>query len=255
MTPSRHTLAAEGPLARRASRNDEEASMEKQACGEIRVHERRDGQLTYSLRFRINGIRTPLTLGKDTDGWTYRKAERKLEQVLAEVTAGVWSPPPSHDEVDKQDVTFHEFALRWWVARKSELRPRTQENYEWRLKKHLLPFFADYLVSEVDVALVERYREEKILERERVRRAAVAGEPLRDKRGQRRKPLSNDTINKTLVTLAQVLDSAVEHGVLASNPARGKRRRLKVAKPTRRQLEADDLKELLAVAADMDRKP
>jgi len=67
--------------------------------------------------------------------------------------------------------------------------------------------------------------------------------------------LSNDTINKTLVTLAQVLDSAVEHGVLASNPARGKRRRLKVAKPTRRQLEADDLKELLAVAADMDRKP
>ena len=57
------------------------------------------------------------------------------------------------------------------------------------------------------------------------------------------------------MTLAQVLDSAVEHGVLASNPARGKRRRLKVAKPTRRQLEADDLKELLAVAADMDRKP
>ena len=42
-------------------------------------------------------------------------------------------------------------------------------------------------------------------------------------------------------------------GVLESNPARGKRRRLKVVKPVRRQLEADDLKELLAVAGEMDR--
>jgi hypothetical protein len=97
--------------------------MEKRACGEIRVHERRDGQLTYSLRFRINGKRTPLTLGKDTDGWTYRKAERKLEQVLAEVTAGVWSPPPSHDEVDKQDVTFHEMGPPSQCSRRHLRRP------------------------------------------------------------------------------------------------------------------------------------
>ena len=55
------------------------------------------------------------------------------------------------------------------------------------------------------------------------------------------------------MTLTQVLDSAVERGLLDSNPARGKRRRLKAVKPMRRQLEADDLKELLAVAGDMDR--
>ena len=66
-------------------------------------------------------------------------------------------------------------------------------------------------------------------------------------------PLSNESINKTLVTLTQILDSAVERGLLDSNPARGKRRRLKTVKPVRRQLEADDLKELLAVAGEMDR--
>ena len=66
------------------------------------------------------------------------------------------------------------FASRWWAARKGELRPRTRENYEWRLRKHLLPFFADYPVSELDVALVERYREEKVLERERIIAAAAA---------------------------------------------------------------------------------
>ncbi len=229
--------------------------MEKRARGEIRVHERRDGQITYSLRFRVAGKRQVLTLGKDSDGWTDRKAERKLEEVLAQVRAGVWQPPLPADPGSDDGQTFHEFASRWWAARKGELRPRTQENYEWRLTKHLLPFFADYLMSEIDVAVVERYREEKVLERERVRRAAEAGEPLRDKRGQRRVPLSNDTINKTLVTLAQVLDSAVERGLLDTNPARRTRRRLKAAKPPRRQLEADDLRELLEVAADMDRHP
>jgi len=54
--------------------------MEKRASGEIRVHERKDGQVTYSLRFRVNGRREVLTLGTDTDAWTHRKAERKLDQ-------------------------------------------------------------------------------------------------------------------------------------------------------------------------------
>ncbi|MFZ1994526.1 MAG: tyrosine-type recombinase/integrase [Solirubrobacteraceae bacterium] len=227
--------------------------MEKRASGEIRVHERKDGQVTYSLRFRVNGQREVLTLGTDTDGWTHRKAERKLDDVLARVRAGVWPPPAPPDRIADDGQTFHVFASRWWVARRGELRPRTQENYEWRLRKHLLPFFADYAVAEIDIALVERYREEKIIEREGIVRAAAAGQPLRDKRGQRRVPLSNESINKTLVTLAQILDSAVERGLITSNPARGKRRRLKTIKPVRRQLEADDLKELLIVAGDMDR--
>ena len=207
--------------------------MEKRARGEIRVHERKDGQVTYSLRFRAKGKREILTLGTDTDGWTFRKAERKLEDVLARIRAGVWEPPAPADRDADRAQTFHVFASRWWAARKGELRPRTRENYEWRLRKHLLPFFADYAVSEIDVALVEHYREQKVIERERVAQAIANGDPLRDKRGQRRVPLSNDSINKTLVTLTQVLDSAVERGLLDSNPARGKRRRLKAVKPMR----------------------
>ena len=53
--------------------------------------------------------------------------------------------------------------------------------------------------------------------------------------------------------LANILDTAVEHGLLPSNPARGKRRRLKADRPTRRVLEADELAELLAVAGKLDR--
>ena len=116
-----------------------------------------------------------------------------------------------------------------------------------------LPFFADFEVSAITIALVDEYRSEKVIERERIRAAAAVGRPIRDKRGQRRVALTNESINKTLVLLANILDTAVEHGLLASNPARGKRRRLKADRPTRRFLEADELAELLAGAGELDR--
>src|SRR2546427_10117880 len=96
MTRNGHRLASQGPNARqgiRVERPNEGGGMEKRARGEIRVHERvRDGNLTYSIRFRVNGKRHSMTLGTDAEGWTDRKAERKLEDVLAQVRAGVWEP-------------------------------------------------------------------------------------------------------------------------------------------------------------------
>jgi integrase len=109
-------------------------------------------------------------------------------------------------------------------------------------------------VADIDIDVVDRYREHKVIERERIRRAAAGGNPLTDRRGQRRVALSNESINKTLVLLAQILDSAVERGGLETKPARGKRRRLKAARPLRRVLEPDELAELLAVAGEMDRQ-
>jgi integrase len=228
--------------------------MEKRARGEIRVHERRDGTLTFSIRFRVNGRRTIVTLGTNKDGWTWRKAERKLEQVLSEVQAGVWRPAPAARRETVAELTFLEFASRWWAAKKAELSSNTRLDYEWRLKKHLLPFFADLEISDIDVDVVDRYREAKIAERERVRRAAASGKPLVRKDGQKRVPLSNESINKTLVLLANILDSAVERGGLDANPARGKRRRLKALRPIRRVLEPDELNELLEMAGRMDRE-
>ncbi len=226
--------------------------MDKRVRGEIRVHQRADGLRTYSLRFRVNGKRRSMTLGTDAQGWNNQRAERKLEDVLAAVRAGVWQPlAPSQAA---KAVGFHEFASRWWTARKAEgLAPKTEQDYEWQLRKHLLPFFADYPVAEIDMELVDRYRESKLIEREQIKAAAAARQPMRNKHGQPRRPLSNGSINKTLATLVQILEQAVDRGLLASNPAVGKRRRLKTRKPPRLFLEADELRELLAVAADMDR--
>jgi integrase len=195
-----------------------------------------------------------LTLGTDADGWDECRAERKLEDVLAAVRTGVWQFPSPADKVDESEITFHEFASRWWAARAAEgLRPKTRQDYEWQLRKHLLPFLADYRVTDIDRSVVERYREEKLLEREQVMAAAAAGCPMRDKRGQRRKPLSNGSVNKTLVTLSQILETAVERALLTSNPASAKRLRLRTSKPTRRFLEADELRDLLVMAGEADR--
>jgi hypothetical protein len=56
-----------------------------------------------------------------------------------------------------------------------------------------------------------------------------------------------------VVLLANILDSAVERGGPETNPARGKRRRLRAPRPIRWVLEPDELLELLATAAEMDR--
>ena len=225
--------------------------MQKRSHGQIRTHDRKDGLTTYSLRVRAYGRREVVTLGTDADGWTMRKAERALEQILAEIQVGVWRPPSM--SAGGEDPRFTSsprdggsLASRSCVQRR---RPAT------RLRKHLLPFFADFQFSAVTIALVDEYRSEKVIERERISAAAAAGRPIRDRSGQRRVALSNESINKTLVLLANILDTAVEHGLLASNPARGKRRRLKADRPTRRFLEADELSELLAVAGELDRPP
>jgi integrase len=60
--------------------------------------------------------------------------------------------------------------------------------------------------------------------------------------------LAPSSINKTITRLAQVLEEAVEYSLLSSNPARGKRRRLKAPHQQRARLEAEQVAALLQVA-------
>ena len=65
--------------------------------------------------------------------------------------------------------------------------------------------------------------------------------------GEKRVPLglSANTTNKTLVRLAQILEVAVEYGMLPGNPARGRRRRLKSTRPRRGFVQPEQLMALL----------
>jgi integrase len=189
---------------------------------------------TFALRFRAEGRRRYLTLGSSAEGWTRRMAEEKLADVVAEVRLGLWRPPdPESGQREPSEPSFHEFASRWFEARKDEWRKSTRLDYEWQLSQHLLPFFARHRLSEITVAEVDRYRAAK----------------LREGR------LSGTSINKTITRLAQILEDAVEYDWIARNPARGKRRRVKAPTPTRTWLDrAEQIAALLGAAGEFDRE-
>jgi hypothetical protein len=148
------------------------------------------------------------------------------------IYAGKWTPAPKARTRDK-DPTFHEFSTRWLDGRRGELRQATIDDYSWRLSSHLLPLLADRRVSTFDVEVIDSYRIAKVRERERIIAAAEQSDPIRVAQGRRVRPLGNESINKTIGLLGMILYLAVEHGLLAANPARGRRRRMKAARPRR----------------------
>jgi integrase len=64
----------------------------------------------------------------------------------------------------------------------------------------------------------------------------------------------SESIDKTLTLLATILDDAVERGWLATNPARGRRRRLKAPRPHGTFLEPDEPTSLLEAAGHVERE-
>lgn len=126
----------------------------------------------------------------------------------------------------------------------------------------MLPFFENHRLSQITVQEIDRYRHAKVRETERLRaaherqdRLVAEGKLEPHDRKRLPRPLSNETINKTIVRLGQVLDLAVEYGHIPANPARGKRRKLRTAKPARSYLDtAAQIRALLDAAAELDRE-
>jgi integrase len=215
----------------------------------------------YALRFGVNGQREYLTLGFERDGWTRKRAEEALADILAEVRLGIWvRPKKQRGEAREQDEEseapiFGPFARRLVASRKGQVS-ESQHNYEeWGLM-HLLPYFGDWPLTEIDVQAVDAYRHHKVQEGEARQRAIDRGKPLRDERNRILKPLSPSSINKTIDALQWVLSVALEYKHVAENPAVGKRRRLKEPhKPPVHLDTAEQIEALLDAAAELDRDP
>ena len=181
---------------------------------------------------RAYGRRQYVTL----DATSRQEAEAELANVLADVRRGIWQEPRPTSVVEaRKEPDFHTFASEYVANRRAELRPRSVEALEWALSNHLLPVFRQYRLAAITVEEIDRYRVAKVREREQ---------------GIVERPLSNGSINKPIAVLARVLDQAVEYGWLGTNPARGKRRRLKAEKPRRTWLELDEVRAILDAAGE-----
>ncbi len=237
--------------------------MARAASGQVLVDQRGRSRI-YALRFRAYGKRRYLTLGSDSDGWTKAKAELELQNVLADVRRGIWRPiEPAPAPQAVSDPSFHEFASRWYDGAKDEWRAKTRLDYQWQLTRHLLPFFKDHHLSQITIAEVDRYRQKKVAEAQTAVAEAAAGRPRIEEyidrnRVTRRRPdrgLSATSINKTITRLGQILEVAVEYGLIQSNPARGRRRRLRASPPAPIWLDsAEQVKALLDAAGELDRQ-
>lgn len=223
--------------------------MSRPAKGSIVEREGKRGP-TYAIRFRAGGQRYFETL----DVATREEAEVKLRHRLADVERGLWTPPQPAPapEPSKEEPSFHVFASEWLAARNAEgLAKKTLVDLHWSLEKHLLGFFARYRLSELTPQLVDAYKVAKAQERAEIDKAREAAQ----KRGERysERGLSNGSINHTLRHLAQILETAVEYGLITSNPATGKRRRLKASRPARPWVEPEQLMTFLDCSSGVGR--
>ncbi len=214
--------------------------MPRPATGQVIVDERRRSA-TFGLRFRAYGKREYVTLGTAEEGWTRAKAQTELQNVLADVRRGIWQPPVVEVvQAPRAMPTFHEFASEWFERQTLEGGQRGEGLSEagktalgWVISNHLLPAFASRRLDQITVEDVDRYRLGKV-------------------RGGK---LSATSINKTLATLAAILESAVEYELIDRNPARGRRRRLPATAPRRSWLDrADHIVALLDAAGQRDQK-
>ena len=192
---------------------------------------------SYGIRFRALGRRQFVHVGHEADGTTRADAERELSYALEQVRRGEWQPPAEIDP-PAEVPTFHMFASEWFEARRTEggrrgegLSASGETDLRWQLELHLLPHFAARRLDQITVEDVDRYRRTKVRE------------------GR----LGTTSINKSLATLASILELGVEYGHLPRNPAKGKRRRLPAARPRRTYLDrADHIAALLDAAGGLD---
>jgi integrase len=207
----------------------------------------------YALRFIAYGQRRYVTLGLERDGWTCRRAQDELANVMADVRRGLWIPPaprPTQAAVDEREVgeevpTFHAFASDWLAGRAGEVSAAMHRYLWWALTYHLLPFLANYRVDEITIEAVDAYRRHKLEQAEQRRTAIANGTALPDAAGRPLRPLSASSINKTLDVLQAVLATAVDYDLIMRNPASGRRRRLKL--PARRSAHLESTTQITAL--------
>jgi integrase len=223
--------------------------MPRRSGGHIERRPWRDGRTTsWRIHVSVDGRPHKLTLGTNHEGWNDERAEVELDKIGAQIRRGTWAPPAQTSPVsvpadepagEAPPETIHVTLSRWWQSKRKEIAPNTRNDYEWRLGL-LLRFRPETPTAEIDEQWVDALRD------------WLADQPARNRKsGQKLSPVS---VNKPLGVLAQALDLAVDHKKAPYNPARGKRRKMKVRKRKGAFLEPDMVRDLIETAGEWEQE-
>ena len=229
--------------------------------GEVLLRERTRGRV-YALRFWAYGERRYLTLGESATAGLGTKPTRNCRTswptfaVASGCHQGRTRPPLTRAPTGPR---CRSSAPSPWASasREGQVAEEDDRAREWALG-HLLPFFADWAINEIDVEAVDDYR---LRQGEGVRGAGP-----RDRAGQAEAKRSRSDPPAALGRVDQpdhrppavgALDrDRIQRFGITENAAEGKRRRLSESRrPPSTSTPPHQIEALLEAAADLDRDP
>jgi len=222
--------------------------MARPSSPKVKETVRADGTSKFRARLMVDGERVTLDLGDERDGATPLSAARKLKDVLEDIRLGRWEPP-TEAKAPKREPGFAEAARMYLEFKRSrQLRSSTMVRLTWAFETHLIPFFKNRRPSRITERDVVAYTDHLIEQRNRIVQLREQDKYLTGPNGGALRPLTDATINSTLVYLTGLFTWAASNGWgdLLANPAANwrlkERPRLKAA------LEADELADLIEAA-------
>ncbi|MGH3642599.1 MAG: tyrosine-type recombinase/integrase [Mycobacterium sp.] len=238
-------------------------------CAVVRRQQKRG--IRYALRVTHNGARHFVPLGPAWEGWTEERVERERALVATLLERGEWTPPkapePPAPVVDDAptataDETFAVVASRFYAARTKRMdSEKSKQALRWRLGA-AIAHIGELPITALDTGAVDDMVTALLSEREEVEAAAAAGTPLmRTERvastgrtyQQRRKGLSNASINKVVAGVRLVLEDARRRNVISHQPV-DRHSMVRAQKPNRSFLQVDELEAVLNAASDVERE-
>lgn len=116
----------------------------------------------------------------------------------------------------KYEQTFSEvadiFLEEYEIITNGQRSPKWVKGHEIRLRLHLAPFFGDSLISDVTSGMIQQYRVH------RMKNGSKKSHLAKDNRPSKNKPPSRSTIHNEIITLRQILKTALRHGWIATLP-------------------------------------
>ena len=188
------------------------------ARGSIYTRQTKSGETRHVIMYRTaDGTQVKRTVigGR-------RAAERELADAMARVNRG--------ELRSNSNAKFDEYARAWLENHRLHIETGTYDAYERDLRLRLTPCFGELKLRDITPGHIRAY----------VAELANTGQ------------LSPKSINNSLVCLQQILGQAKDEGIIASNPARGTRKRsLKLAEQHREMdyLRLDEIPRYLAACS------
>src|SRR5262249_10117910 len=97
----------------------------------------------------IRRVRRKAAIGSKKDYPTKRLAQRAVEDQIAHVKRGSYRPTPT--------AKFRDFAESWKTKVLSQYGESTAINYRTHVRKHLIPFFGDYRMKDLNPEMIQHF--------------------------------------------------------------------------------------------------